>query len=83
MRVNYVDACEDTNHPHAESAVPTRYQAVKIRLIQGATQTTLATADTDREGYLSARVTIPASAATGDAFIRVDHVGTDAFLAIE
>ena len=62
MRVNYTVACQDTNHPQGEAVVPARYRAVKIRLVQGATQTTLATVDTDREGYLSARVTIPASA---------------------
>ena len=83
VRVNYTVACQDTNHPQGEPVVPVRYRAVKIRLIHGAAQTTLATADTDREGYLSAQVTIPASATTGDAFIRVDHVGEDAFLTIE
>lgn len=82
VRVNYTVACQDTNHPQAEPVVPARYRAVRIRLIYGATQTTLATADTDREGYLSVQVTIPASAKTGDAFIRVDHVDEDAFLTI-
>ena len=82
MRVNYTVACQDTNHPQGEAVVPARYRAVKIRLVQGTAETTLATVDADREGYLSARVTIPASATTGDAFIRVDHVGEDALLTI-
>jgi hypothetical protein len=83
VRVNYTVACQDTNHPQGEPVVPARYRAVKIRLVQGATQTTLGTADTDREGYLSARVTIPASVTTGDALIRVDHVDEDALLTIQ
>jgi len=83
VRVNYSVACQDTNHPQGEPVVPTRYRTVKIRLVQGATQTTLTTADTDREGYLWARVTIPATATTGDAFIRVDHLDEDAFLTVE
>ena len=82
VRVNYTVACQDTNHPQGEAAVPARYRAVKIRLVQGTAETTLATVDADREGYLG-RVTIPASATTGDAFIRVDHVGEDALLTIE
>jgi hypothetical protein len=83
VRVNYSVACQDTNHPQGEPVVPPRHRAVKIRLVQGAMQTTLATTDTDREGYLSARVTIPASAKAGEGFIRVDHVGEDALLTIE
>ena len=82
VRVNYTVACQDTNHPQGEAVVPARYRAVKIRLVQGTAETTLATVDADREGYLSARVTIPASATTGDAFIRVDHVGEAALLTI-
>src|SRR6476659_7000122 len=52
VRVNYSVACQDTNHPQGEPVVPPRHRAVKIRLVQGATQTTLATTDADREGYL-------------------------------
>ena len=48
VRVNYSVACQDTDHPQGEPVVPARYRAVKIRLLQGATQTTLATTDADR-----------------------------------
>ena len=68
--------------PGAVTVVPARYRAVKILLIQGATQTTLATVDTDRDGHLSTQVTIPASANSGDAFIRADHAEA-AFLTVE
>ena len=82
VTVNYTIACQDT-HPGAVSVLPTRYRAVRLVLIQRDTGTTLATADTDREGHLSAEVTIPATARPGDAFIRVDHVDEDAFLTID
>ena len=70
--VSYRVACKDTN-PGDLTVINGHFQAVKIRLIQRDAQTMLATVDTDQEGHLSTQVTIPASAKTGDAFVRVDH----------
>lgn len=80
MTVSYSVACKDTD-PGDVTVINGQFQAVKILLIQRDKQTILATVDTDQEGHLSTQVTIPASAQTGDAFVRVDHAD-DAFLTI-
>ena len=82
VSVNYTVACQDTNQPGDGTVTPRRYRAVRIHLVERATQTTLATVDTDRDGYLSTQVTIPATARPGDALIRVDHLLEDAALTI-
>ena len=80
VTVSYRVACKDTD-PGDVTVINGRFQAVKILLIQRETQTTPAKVETDQEGHLSTQVTIPASAQTGDAFVRVDHAD-DAFLTI-
>lgn len=81
MTVSYRVACKDTD-PGEVTVIGGQLQAVKIFLIQRDKQTMLATVDTDKEGHISTRVTIPASAQSGDAFVRVDHAD-DAFLTIK
>jgi hypothetical protein len=80
VTVSYRVACKDTD-PGDVTVIDGHFQAVKIFLVQRDKQTMLATVNTDQEGHLSTRVTIPASAQTGDAFVRVDYAD-DAFLTI-
>lgn len=73
VTVRFTVACQDTD-PGTVSVVRQRWRAVRVQLVQGATQTLLATVDPDRDGVLSTQVTVPAGAKAGEAFIRVDHV---------